>query len=263
MKYNQDFSGIQIDDEIINRTSSDAIALAHDTILDDSSIELWTGAGGTGTQLTQGTDFTLNDLDTDLTTEAGADIYLTLAVINGTYHSTNIYVSYKTVGDFNDSADVGLIGEIKMWPTATAPNNHLVCDGTAVSRSEYFELYSVIGTTYGVGDNSTTFNVPDFNGRSPVGVGTSAGGENHVAETWTLAEIKNDQMQGHKHTLVHTLSQNGAGSSSWAVSLNSGTESNDTTRITTIVTDGTNGTPRTGTTTRSKGLGINFIIRAK
>lgn len=108
MKYNQDFAGIQVDDEIINRTSSDAIALGHDTILDDASIELWTGAGGTGTQLTEGVDFTLNDLDADLTADAGADIYLTLAIINGTYHSTDIYVSYKTVGDFNDSADVGL-----------------------------------------------------------------------------------------------------------------------------------------------------------
>lgn len=112
MKYNQDFAGIQIDDEIINRTNSDAIALAHDTILDDASIELWTGAGGTGTQLTEGVDFTLNDLDSDLTTEAGADIYLTLAIINGTYHSTDIYVSYKTVGDFNDAADVN---NIEKW----------------------------------------------------------------------------------------------------------------------------------------------------
>jgi hypothetical protein len=106
MKYNQDFSGIAIADEIINRASSTAAALVHDTILDDSSIEIWTGAGGTGTQLTEGVDFTLNDIDSDLTTEAGADIYLTMAIINGTYHSTDIYVSYKTVGDFNDAADV-------------------------------------------------------------------------------------------------------------------------------------------------------------
>jgi hypothetical protein len=109
MKYNQDFSGIAVADEIINRASSTAAALVHDTILDDSSIEIWTGAGGTGTQLTEGTDFELDDLDATLTAEAGSDIYLSLAIINGTYHSTDLYVSYKTVGDFNDAGDINAI----------------------------------------------------------------------------------------------------------------------------------------------------------
>ena len=109
MKYNQDFSGIAVADEIINRASSTAAALVHDTILDDSSIEIWTGAGGTGTQLTEGTDFDLADLDATLTAEAGSDIYLSLAIINGTYHSTDLYVSYKTVGDFNEAGDINAI----------------------------------------------------------------------------------------------------------------------------------------------------------
>lgn len=56
------------------------------------------------------------------------------------------------------------IGEIIMWPLATAPAGTLECDGTAVSRSTYAALFAVIGTTYGVGDSSTTFNLPDYRG---------------------------------------------------------------------------------------------------
>lgn len=56
------------------------------------------------------------------------------------------------------------IGEIIMWPLATAPAGTLECAGTAVSRSTYANLFAVIGTTYGVGDGSTTFNLPDYRG---------------------------------------------------------------------------------------------------
>ncbi|CAF2615190.1 unnamed protein product [Rotaria sp. Silwood2] len=51
-----------------------------------------------------------------------------------------------------------------------SPIPWLLCHGQAVSRIEYERLFSVIGTTYGIGDDSTTFNVPDFRGRFPLGV---------------------------------------------------------------------------------------------
>jgi microcystin-dependent protein len=47
----------------------------------------------------------------------------------------------------------------------------LLCNGTAVSRTSFAALFAVIGTTFGVGDNSTTFNLPNFNNRTPVGAG--------------------------------------------------------------------------------------------
>lgn len=56
------------------------------------------------------------------------------------------------------------IGEIVIWPLATAPAGTLICDGSAISRSTYAALFAVLGTTYGVGDNSTTFNIPDYRG---------------------------------------------------------------------------------------------------
>ncbi len=52
----------------------------------------------------------------------------------------------------------------------------LPCDGSAYSRTLYDDLYDVIGTSFGVGDGSTTFNVPDFRGRAPIGTGIGTGG---------------------------------------------------------------------------------------
>ncbi len=57
----------------------------------------------------------------------------------------------------------------------SAPSGYLLCDGTAVSRATYTDLFSAIGTVWGVGDGATTFNVPDFRGRVSVGAGTGSG----------------------------------------------------------------------------------------
>ena len=65
-------------------------------------------------------------------------------------------------------------GEITMWGTNTAPTGWLLCDGSAVSRSTYSALFGVLSTTYGAGNGSTTFNLPNLKGRFPVGKDTSA-----------------------------------------------------------------------------------------
>lgn len=52
---------------------------------------------------------------------------------------------------------------------ASAPAGWLLCYGQAVSRATYADLFTAIGTTYGVGDGSTTFNIPDMRGRTPLG----------------------------------------------------------------------------------------------
>lgn len=54
------------------------------------------------------------------------------------------------------------VGTIQPWPTAVAPDGWQLCDGSALSRSVYSDLFSTIGTTFGVGDGSTTFNVPSI-----------------------------------------------------------------------------------------------------
>lgn len=61
------------------------------------------------------------------------------------------------------------VGSIVPFGSDTVPENWLLCDGSAVSRTEYAKLFSVIGGNYGVGDGSTTFNLPNLRGRVAVG----------------------------------------------------------------------------------------------
>ncbi|MFH1624953.1 MAG: tail fiber protein, partial [Pseudomonadota bacterium] len=60
-------------------------------------------------------------------------------------------------------------GVIMAYGGSSAPTGWLLCDGNAVSRTTYASLFAVVGETYGVGDGSTTFNVPDLTGKVPVG----------------------------------------------------------------------------------------------
>jgi microcystin-dependent protein len=65
------------------------------------------------------------------------------------------------------------LGDLKWSARSTPSAGWLACDGAAVSRTTYAALFAAIGTAYGAGDGSTTFNVPDYRGRAPVGVGTA------------------------------------------------------------------------------------------
>lgn len=65
-------------------------------------------------------------------------------------------------------------GVMVSYGGTTPPSGWLLCDGSAVSRATYAGIFSVVGVAYGVGDGSTTFNLPDFRGRTFVGVGTHA-----------------------------------------------------------------------------------------
>jgi microcystin-dependent protein len=61
------------------------------------------------------------------------------------------------------------VGVVNPFAGSTAPSGWLLCAGQAVSRSEYSALFATISTTYGTGDGSTTFNVPDMRGRVAAG----------------------------------------------------------------------------------------------
>lgn len=66
-------------------------------------------------------------------------------------------------------------GTIIAFAGAVAPPGYLACDGSAVSRAIYGALFTVLGTTWGPGDGSTTFNLPDLRGRVGIGTGTGSG----------------------------------------------------------------------------------------
>lgn len=98
------------------------------------------------------------------------------------------------------------VGTVNAYAGATAPDGWLLCNGAAVSRTTYAALYAVIGTTYGAGDGSTTFNVPNLTNRVPVGSGgTYSAGNTGGAATVTLSE---SQIPAHTHGSVadHTHS---------------------------------------------------------
>ncbi len=73
------------------------------------------------------------------------------------------------MANLQDIVNRSEVGAIKPWSKATAPDGYLLCDGAAVSRTTYADLFDVISTTYGVGDGSTTFNVPNLQGKMPQG----------------------------------------------------------------------------------------------
>lgn len=94
-------------------------------------------------------------------------------------------------------------GVISAFAGSTAPTGWLICDGTAVSRSTYSALFAIVGTTYGSGDGSTTFNLPNLKGRVAVGRDNTQTefdtlGETGGAKTHTLTE---SEMPSHTHTL--------------------------------------------------------------
>ena len=76
--------------------------------------------------------------------------------------------------DFKGNTNGGIIGEIKMYGGSTTPYGWVFCDGSALSRETYSKLFDVIGTTYGTGDGSTTFNVPDMRARAAIGTNNAA-----------------------------------------------------------------------------------------
>jgi microcystin-dependent protein len=71
------------------------------------------------------------------------------------------------------AGDTFPIGAIAVYPLENAPANWLLLNGQQVSRTEYSELFSILGTTYGEGNGTTTFNLPDFRGRTLVNMDTT------------------------------------------------------------------------------------------
>ena len=163
-----------------------------------------------------------------------------------------------------------------MYGGATAPSGWLLCDGTAVSRTTYAALFAVISTTFGTGDGSTTFNVPDMRGVFPKGAGTTNRtlGKDSMGNFYasTLGTYYTDKMEGHTH-LEYTDNSAGAkvayvsdaDTLGPSVAGKYGAPGGPTTskQITTggPYSDGTNGTPRTGLTTEPESLSVTYIIK--
>jgi len=120
-------------------------------------------------------------------------------------------VATKQYVDNNAGGEKIPIGTIFEFPTDDAtklPTGYLFCDGSAVSRTQYADLFGVIGTTWGSGDGSTTFNLPSKAGLVTVGVSSDDEEFNTIGDTFGEKEHKLtiNEMPSHNHSTVYMCS---------------------------------------------------------
>ena len=143
---------------------------------------------------------------------------LIMIVQNG----VNKKVPASKVGTGQAGGDTLPIGAMMPFGSDTIPENWLLCNGQAVSRTDYQELFNTIGITYGSGDGSTTFNLPDLQGKIPVGLdendtdfdtlGNTGGEKEH---TLTINEMPN-----HSHMLQLRSYESASGTGQWHATYN-------------------------------------------
>jgi len=100
-----------------------------------------------------------------------------------------------------------LVGGLTPWPGASAPSGYLLCNGSAVSRITYSALFAVLGSTYGNGDGSTTFNIPDYRGEFLRGVDAGIGNDPDAGTRTHRGDGSTGDVVGSKQaeeTLSHT-----------------------------------------------------------
>ena len=150
------------------------------------------------------------------------------------------------------------IGAILAFGGTSAPAGWMICNGAAVSRTTYAALFAAIGTAFGAGDGSTTFNIPDLREATTKGAGETGQTVGNHVKTGGLAvgEFLDDRVQAHTHASPSGSNFFITGS---AASLSGGEAK---------IYDGSNSTGgmnagRGGDTTEVKAVGVNYIIKAQ
>lgn len=159
------------------------------------------------------------------------------------------------------TALVGIIAPFSMETTTEwrSANRWIVCDGSPVSRTAYNHLFDVIGTTWGVGDGSSTFNLPNLQGAFLRGTGTGTINSRNKSGT-SIGNFQEDNFQSHHHQYR---------SEGWQTGYSGGmnlltTSTNYNQTMTTnhdIVEYGSNGTPRHTSETYPYNASVQYCIK--
>lgn len=159
------------------------------------------------------------------------------------------------------------LGTVLSYAGQIAPYGYLLCDGASYLVKDYPDLYAVIGNTYG-GDDAN-FNVPDYRETVLVGVGENTTDTIASHDVYEIGEFKDDQFQGHWHnlgssdgTVTVSLGAGEKGGSANSAASDASMKRYVVNTALDAITDGTNGEPRTGTTTHGKQKGVTYIIKA-
>lgn len=147
-------------------------------------------------------------------------------------------------------------GVISFFSASTAPTGYIKANGATVSRTTYSALFAAIGTTYGAGDGSTTFKLPDLRGEFLRGWDDGRGVDSGRA----FGSAQADAFQGHGHDLLYQNTGSFGGSLSVTLQTQnmSGILANYATDPKEI---GSYGTPRVATETRSRNIALLACIK--
>lgn len=119
-----------------------------------------------------------------------------------------------------EDTDINMTGMVLTFPISSAPSGFLECDGSELSRTTYSDLFAVIGTTYGVGDGSTTFSIPDLRGEFIRGFDNGRG----IDTGRTIGTSQADDNKSHSHSITdQTGVYDGGSSGVWGLLASSST----------------------------------------
>jgi microcystin-dependent protein len=179
-------------------------------------------------------------------------------LVSNSEATANFYAfAAKTSADGNPSGAIIAFGGI------SAPSGWLLCDGSAVSRTTYSNLFTAIGTAFGSGDGSTTFNLPDFRGRFMRGLDGTANNDPDKASRSAsniggnsgnnVGSLQGESFKNHQHSLTY---QTGAGNGNNITSSAGFYNGTGTGGQSLGNTDNTGGNE-----TRPKNVYVNYIIK--